>query len=187
MLLIAEDCRDGPGVGSVHPRVNRDSVLLRFCWNENVVLCAVDLPAQNLDYSEIADAAGAVGAWADKVDDLLKAEFGGQLMDEEGDSGQTVDQEGLIAWISEQTEILATVVAPVLELEFEYLVGVGIVEDPGYEFRYYSPERLAGKSKVVDTESLAQDAERMLGILTETAEAVYEAETRFLKMRGIIN
>ena len=170
-------------------QLNLDSVLLRFFWNENVVLCTVDLPAQNLQYSEIADAVGAVAAWADELDDLLKAEFGGQLLaEEEDDSGQTVDQEGLIAWISEQTEIPSTVVAPVLEeLEFEYLVGVGIVEDPGYEFRYYSPERLAGKSKIVDTQKLVQDAEQMLGTATETAEAIYEAETRFLKMRGIIS
>jgi len=150
-------------------QLNLGSVLLRFFWDEDVVFCSVDLPAQNLQYSEIADAVGAVAARADELDDLLKTEFGGQLMVEVDDSGQTVNQEGLIVWISEQTEIPQAVVDPVLELEFEYLVAVGIVDEPGYEFAHYSPERLAGESKVVDCQRLAQDAEAGVAPVSRTA------------------
>jgi hypothetical protein len=92
----------------------------------------------------------------------------------------------LVAWISEQTDIPPDIVLAVLELEFEYMVAVGIVDLPDYDFNHYSPERLAGAPKMIDPDLLAHDAEEMLGIPASTAAEVLDGETRFLKLRGLI-
>jgi len=39
----------------------------------------------------------------------------------------------------------------------------------------------------VATDLLARDAERFLGIPTETASKVFDAESEFLQMRGLID
>ncbi len=77
------------------------------------------------------------------------------------------------------------IVEQVLDLEFEFMIGVGIVQVPDHEFRYYSPEELQHVGNVVDTERLAQDAERFFTIPAEVALLVFDAEYQFLKMRGL--
>jgi len=94
---------------------------------------------------------------------------------------------GQIAWIAEHTDIPRGTVAAVLELEFDYMVSVGIIDEPRYELSYYSPTKIRGAPNVVDTDLLARDAERFLGIPTETASKVFDAESEFLQMRGLID
>jgi hypothetical protein len=80
------------------------------------------------------------------------------------DSLPHVHEEGQIAWIAEHADLPADLVGRVIGLEFEYMVGVGIVDLPDYEFQFYSRDQLAGSPQVVDTEVVARDAERLLGI-----------------------
>jgi hypothetical protein len=64
------------------------------------------------------------------------------------------------------------VVGRVIGLEFEYMVGVGIVDLPDYEFQFYSRDQLAGSPQVVDTEVVARDAERLLTFATTTGSVL---------------
>ncbi len=98
---------------------------------------------------------------------------------------QVINAEGQAAWVSEHTDLPQRIVEQVLDLEFEFMIGVGIVQVPDHEFRYYSPEELQHVGNVVDTERLAQDAERFFTIPAEVALLVFDAEYQFLKMRGL--
>lgn len=97
----------------------------------------------------------------------------------------TVHVEGQAAWIAEHVDVAQEVIEQVLDLEFEFLVGVGIVDDPTYNFRYYSVEELEDAERVVDPERLSRDAERILGIPVDLAAQIFEAEYQFLRMRGL--
>jgi hypothetical protein len=98
-----------------------------------------------------------------------------------------INGEGQTLWIAEQLDLPAGVVEAALDLEFEYMVGVGIVDIPDYEFEIYSREELGGASDVVDIDRLASDAEERLGIMREIAAPIFEKETEFLEMRGLID
>ncbi len=108
-------------------------------------------------------------------------------MSEDYEQAPNINEEGQVAWIAEHADLPADVVAKVLDLEFEFMVGVGIVDLPDYEFRYYTREQLAGSPHVVDTEMLARDAEQVLGIFAEVARQIYDTEQKFLEMRGLSN
>jgi hypothetical protein len=58
----------------------------RFFWHDEVIYCAADLLAENIQGEEIANALSAVSIHADKLDDLLKDEFGGERMIEEDET-----------------------------------------------------------------------------------------------------
>jgi hypothetical protein len=60
----------------------------------------------------------------------------------------------------------------------------GIAEAPGYELRFYSTDDLPRRS-YVDTERIAHDAERFLGIPRAVADKVFEVELAFMEMRGL--
>ena len=119
----------------------------------------------------------------------LAEQRGGEVHDLDSHDGNGIgpelDAAEQAAWISEETSLSRDVVDQVLELEFEYLVGVGIAQVPDHQFRYYSPDELESSGDVVDVERLARDAERLLGIPPETALQVFEAEHRFLQSKGL--
>lgn len=96
-----------------------------------------------------------------------------------------VDAEGQALWISEHLDLPLQVVEAVLAIEFEFMVGVGIVDLPGYNFEIYEAGELQGESQVVDVERLAKDAETMLGIMSEVARLILEKESDHLAMRGL--
>lgn len=79
------------------------------------------------------------------------------------------------------------VVGAVLDLGFEYMIGVGIVDLPDHEFEVYTRDELRGASQVVDCDQLAVDAEERLGIMSEVATRIFEKESEFLEMRGLID
>ena len=97
-----------------------------------------------------------------------------------------VDAEGQALWISEQLDLPLQVVETVLALEFEFMVGVGIIHLPDHNFDIYEPDELAGESQIVDVERLAKDAENRLGIMSEVAAKILEKESDHLAMRGLI-
>jgi hypothetical protein len=94
-----------------------------------------------------------------------------------------VDEDGQVAWIAEHADIESDYVRQVLALEFEYMVGAGIITGvDDFTFGVYEPAELRGASKVVDTDRLARDAEERLAIPKEVADKVFEHELAFLKM-----
>lgn len=99
---------------------------------------------------------------------------------------QYVDMEGMTAWIAEHTDLPRLTVGAVLMLEMDYMQAVGITSDLGWKsLGYYSADPKED-SLEIDCDRLARDAERLLGIPAETASAVYEAESAFLEMRGLL-
>ena len=90
-----------------------------------------------------------------------------------------VHEEGQVAWIAEHADLPADVVGRVIELEFEYMVGVGIVDLPDYEFQHYTRDQLAGTPQVVDTEVVARNAESLLRIPSEVALRIFDFEGDF--------
>lgn len=103
----------------------------------------------------------------------------------EQDGAQVIDAEGQAMWISEHTDLPQFVVERVLNLEFEFMVAAGIVDVPDYDFDYYSPEDLQDVGDIVDTQRLAQDAERFLNIPVEIAALIFDAENQYFRMRGL--
>lgn len=100
---------------------------------------------------------------------------------------QHVDEDGQVAWIAEHADIESDYVRQVLALQFEYMVGAGIITGvDDFTFGVYEPAELRGASKVVDTDRLARDAEERLAIPKEIADRVFEYELAFLKMRGLV-
>lgn len=97
-----------------------------------------------------------------------------------------IDAEGQALWISEHLDLPLEVVKSVLALEFEYMVGVSIIDLPDYEFEIYERDELRRASPVVDIERLSADAEEKLGIMKEVAESILAKESDFLAMRGLI-
>jgi hypothetical protein len=63
--------------------INTSAPYVRFFWAEQMVYCGMDLMAETLQPEEIANALGTVGWHADRLDDLFKADFGGERMMEE--------------------------------------------------------------------------------------------------------
>ena len=99
---------------------------------------------------------------------------------------QYVDMEGMTVWIAEHTDLPRTAVGAALMLEMDYMQAVGIMTDPGWKSLGYYPAGPKEHSLELDCDRLAQDAERLFGISAETALAVYEAESSFLEMRGLL-
>jgi hypothetical protein len=63
--------------------LNAAAPYLRFFWVDGVIFCAMDLMAENLEKEEIGNALLIVGWFADKLDDMLRKDFGGERMLEE--------------------------------------------------------------------------------------------------------
>ena len=98
-----------------------------------------------------------------------------------------IDADEQSAWIAERTGVPEADVQAVLDLEFEFMIGVGIVEGANdYQLRHYSRDELTSLPPEVDIQRLAQDAETRLGIPEAVAHKVFEAEFEFLKMRGLV-
>lgn len=108
-------------------------------------------------------------------------------VDDGRESAQVVDTDGQAAWVSEHTDLPLDVVEQVLGLEFEYMVGVGVVDDPTFDFRFYSRDDFKGTSRMVDTDQIAQDAQRLLNVDPDIAKRIFESESEFLRMRGLIS
>lgn len=106
-------------------------------------------------------------------------------MSEDYENAPHVDADGQAVWIAEHADLPSDVVAKVLDLEYEFMIGVGIIDSPDHEFRYYTRNQLEGTPHVVDTELLAQDAEQVLGIMAEVARKIYDTEQKFMEMRGL--
>ena len=99
---------------------------------------------------------------------------------------QYVDMEGMTVWIAEHTDLPRATVGAALMLEMDYMQAVGIMNDPEWKSLGYYPAGPEEHSLELDCDRLAQDAERLLGISAETASVVYEAESAFLEMRGLL-
>ena len=97
-----------------------------------------------------------------------------------------VDAEGQALWISEQLDLPVGVVEAVLALEFEFMVGVGIIELPEEDLRLFTREELRHRSPVVDIEELSLEAEDRIGVFCEVAKMVLIKESEYLEMRGLI-
>ena len=99
---------------------------------------------------------------------------------------QYVDMEGMTVWIAEHTDLPRATVGAALMLEMDYMQAVGIMNDPEWKSLGYYPAGPEEHSLELDCDRLAQDAERLLGVSAETASVVYEAESAFLEMRGLL-
>jgi hypothetical protein len=101
-----------------------------------------------------------------------------------------INPDGRDAWIAEHLNIDRDIVTTVLDVEFEYMIGVGIArpfspDDTDYEFKYYDPIELLRAPRVVDSLRISHDVERFTGIDAELANDVLNGEHEFLKMRGL--
>ena len=96
-----------------------------------------------------------------------------------------IDAEGQALWISEHLDLPLGVVESVLALEFEFMVGVGIIDLPAHVFEIYVRDELLNEAPVVDHERLGADAEQRLGIMKEVAVRILDKELDFLEMRGL--
>jgi hypothetical protein len=101
-----------------------------------------------------------------------------------------VDPDGIVGWIAEHDADLGhEVISTVLDLEAEYMVGVGIMHSPDpdarWEFRFYDPDALEGEPMVVDVDRIAHDAEQLAGVPYEVALRVLDGELEFLHVRGL--
>ena len=63
--------------------LNTRSPYVRFFWAQDHVYCATDMLAEELQPKEISNGIGAMTWHADQLDDLFKADFGGERMIEE--------------------------------------------------------------------------------------------------------
>lgn len=110
-----------------------------------------------------------------------------------------VANEDVVAWITEHLDTDAPTARTVLEMEFEYLAGVGLAFHdcglwtdqmcPHFSPRWYSRDQLdrMGRSGVVDLDSLASDAQRLAGISAELALAILDAEIEYLADRDLVD
>lgn len=98
-----------------------------------------------------------------------------------------IDSQGLALWISEQLDLPLEVVEAVLTIEFEFMVGVGIIDLPNVELLTFSREELRDAPPIVDTDQLAVEAEQRVGIMSEVALQILNKEFEFLEMRGLIS
>ncbi len=102
-----------------------------------------------------------------------------------------VDGVGLAAWVAEHTDLPLDVVASVLQVEFEYMIGVGLVssDPPGahYELVYYATGELddVRGTRRFDTDRFTRDAERFTGVGLETIDRIVASEIEYLHLRGI--
>ena len=101
-----------------------------------------------------------------------------------------LDPAALHAWVSEQTGIDSAIVRVVLDVEDEYMWGVGINvasdDAPVVEYRYYDPHELltrpngSSPSCAVDPVAIAEDVERFTGVPAVTALRVFDAEDEYV-------
>ena len=97
-----------------------------------------------------------------------------------------IDPDVQAGWVAEQTGLDIGTVRTVLDLELEYMAGVGIAIPPlDYQFRFYHAGELDDVPRCVDTLWLARDVERITGIAQAIAHRVFEAELRFLQRYGL--
>jgi hypothetical protein len=89
----------------------------------------------------------------------------------------------VVAWVCEHSDVDADAARAVLDVEFEYQVGVGIVDDPDFEFRYYTRAELVDRPRHVDTQEIARDAERLAGVPYEVGLEVTDWELDYLEHR----
>lgn len=98
-----------------------------------------------------------------------------------------VDWEGQSAWIAEHMDLPRATVDLVLLVEWELMIGVGIVtvlDGSEWDFQIYDPVLLAAEPNVVVTSRIAEDAAERFGLSFEEAHRVLEGELAFLQMRG---
>jgi hypothetical protein len=83
---LLSDVQQTPELLARLNELNAESFFVRFFWTSDHVMCSVDLVAESLDVEEIKNALDAVTFYADKLDDDLKARFGGSRMIEEDEA-----------------------------------------------------------------------------------------------------
>lgn len=171
-------------VDQMHERAVVKAEHLVDCHNEAKKLLA-SFPNARLSWvprrwNEEADLLAAAALSAAEVGTSVVS--GGQPPEE---ALPRIDAEGQAIWVAEHTDLPVDVVRKVLELEFEFLVAAGIVDAHDYELRYYTRDQLQDVGNVVDTQRLAEDAARLLGVPVEVANEVLDGEYQFLRMRGL--
>jgi GTP pyrophosphokinase len=140
-------------------------------------------------YDDAITQFGATSAAADEYerDHFSSGSLDASSVDRQGDGDlPQVDADGAAVWIAEHADIPPRVVRLVLDLEWEFMVGVGIVDEPDHEFAWYHPDGLAALPAVVVEEDLVADARRLLGVRPDVAQAVFEREREFLRLRGLL-
>lgn len=99
-----------------------------------------------------------------------------------------IDPDHVAAWISDQLEVDRSVVEAVLGLEEEFQLAVGIIEPgPDTTFEHYDPEVLRDGPREIDGDQLAEDAERFLGVPSEVAGDVLDAEMDYFVEVGLVD
>ncbi len=108
---------------------------------------------------------------------------------EPGWEGATeIETSELVGWVSGRTGVDIETVVALIALEEEYQIALGIMDAPDQmEYRYYDPAVLEGRPLAIDPVALALDANRFLGVPVEIAERVFNAETDYLRVKGLVD
>jgi hypothetical protein len=96
-----------------------------------------------------------------------------------------IDSDDQDAFIVEHTGIDLATVRTVMRVEFEYMAAVGLIDGPVGQWKYYAPEQLQGADPIVDVDRLAIDAERLAGVPAAIALEIFDAELKYLRLKGI--
>lgn len=87
----------------------------------------------------------------------------------------------VIDYVAARVSLPVEMVVKILDLEVEWMCGVGIVEDgEDRKLFYYRLEEFEGALPEVDTSDLARKAEAVLGVPFLNAAEVYEMEFDYL-------
>lgn len=99
-----------------------------------------------------------------------------------------IDPEDVAEWIAAQLEVDKQVVEAVLGLEEEFQMAVGMIEaGPDTTFEHYDPVLLRGGPHEIDGNQLADDTERFLGISSEVAGDVLDAQMDYFVEVGLVD
>jgi hypothetical protein len=116
-------------------------------------------------------------------------------------SGPVVDPEALAEWIAQRHEIDRAIVSRVLEIEYEFMVGVGLVSEQltgadgfeveiearlSWDWQFYDPSELAFEPASFDAERIARDAERLASVPLDVAVEILSAELDYLEEQDLL-
>lgn len=106
--------------------------------------------------------------------------------DPDGPTGPVIESDEMVVWITHQTGWPPAVVELCLELEHDFMVAIGLVEDPDHVPMVYAAEDWAGSSPEVDDDKLADDAAVHLGVSRPAAADVFAHRMAYLSLHGLV-
>ncbi len=92
------------------------------------------------------------------------------------------------SWICAQTGHSPEIVQTILDIEWEYMVGVGLVDglpNEEFVFWFYDKTFLATAPKCVEPDLIAEDIEKYLKIPCIVSDEVFLAELRYMANLGL--